>query len=59
MLFLVIEASNCPLTRPEVFERRNLNITEASQKWLALQYGYCLYYSGKTDEAIQHCRQVK
>ncbi|CAB4027696.1 Tetratricopeptide repeat 37 [Paramuricea clavata] len=51
----VIEASNCPLTRPEVFERRNLNITEASQKWLALQYGYCLYYSGKTDEAIQHC----
>ena len=59
MIFLAIKASNSPLTRPDIFERRNVNIMEESQKWLVLQYGYCLYYSGKTDEAIQHCQQVK
>ncbi len=59
MIFLAIKASNSPLTKPDIFERRNVNIMEESQKWLVLQYGYRLYYSGKTEEAIQHCQQVK
>ena len=58
LLFLAIETSDRPSTRPDVFERRNTDIINANQKWLAIQYGYCLHYSRKIDEAIQHCRQV-
>ncbi|XP_028406847.1 tetratricopeptide repeat protein 37-like [Dendronephthya gigantea] len=53
-----IEAADRLLTRPDVFERRNINMADENQKWFALHYGYSLYYSGKTDEAIQHCAQA-
>lgn len=54
-----IEESNITTTRPQEYQRRHLQIVESSQKWLALHFGYCLHYSKKRKEAMEHCQQVK
>ncbi|XP_046856769.1 tetratricopeptide repeat protein 37-like [Xenia sp. Carnegie-2017] len=39
-------------------EKRNENFLQEHQKWLALQYGYCLYNSRKFQDTIEHCQQA-